>query len=92
MMILINICDYATGANYSYMLETSTTLLNLKEKFSAIKGGTIKVKDIRAWSGSPLVNDDNTLEESNLAYNDIVINMATDWSEDMKAILPYYQK
>jgi hypothetical protein len=90
MMILINICDYVTGANYSYMLETSTTLLNLKEKFSAIKG--IKVKDICAWSGSPLINDDNTLEESNLAYNDIVINMATDWSEDMKAILSYYQK
>ena len=91
MMILINICDHKTGNNYSYMLDSSTTLQNLKEKYATIKG--IKnIKDICAWSGSPLVNDNNTLEESNLAYNDIVINMATDWSEEMKAILQYYQK
>jgi len=106
-MILINIRDYKTGTvsegdsrvtDYSYMLDSSTTLQNLKEKFVAIKGGTVKVKvkvkDICAWTelGTPLVNNDNTLEQYNLDYDDIVINMATDWTEEIKDILQFYEK
>jgi hypothetical protein len=98
MMILINIRDHKTGTvsfgdssvtDYSYMLDSSTTLQNLKEKFVAIKGGTVKVEDICAWTelGTPLVNNDNTLEQYNLDYDDIVINMATNWTEEIKDIL-----
>ena len=82
--------------DYSYMLDSSTTLQNLKEKFVAIKGGIVKVKvkDICAWTelGTPLVNNDNTLEQYNLDYDDIVINMATDWTEEIKDILQFYEK
>jgi hypothetical protein len=86
MGFLISIRDYETrrtGAYFSYMLQASTTLRNLKEKFSNIKGGTIKVEDLRAWteSGTRLENDDSTLEEYKLAYNDAMINMATEWPE-----------
>ena len=91
-MFLISIHDHETnrtGAYFSYMLQASTTLRNLKEKFSNIKGGTIKVEDIRAWieSGDRLVrleNDDKTLEEYDLAYNDVMIKMATEWPLSLK--------
>jgi hypothetical protein len=78
--------------NNSYMLDTKTTLGNLKEKFSTIYGNksnnNINIEDICAWteSGTPLVNNDNTLEQYNLAYDDIIINMATEWSEKIKPI------
>jgi hypothetical protein len=86
MGFLISIRDYETkrtGSYISYMLQENTTLRNLKEKFSNIKGGTIKVEDLRAWteSGTRLENDDRTLGEYGLAYNDVMINMATGWPE-----------
>jgi hypothetical protein len=86
MGFLISIRDYETkrtGAYFSYMLQESTTIRNLKEKFSNIKGGTIKVEDLRAWteSGTRLDNDDRTLEEYGLAYNNVMINMATEWPD-----------
>jgi hypothetical protein len=85
-MFLISIRDYETkrtGAYFSYMLQGNTTLGNLKEKFSNIKGGIIKVKDLCAWteSGTRLENDDITLEDYDLAHNDIIVNMATEWPE-----------
>lgn len=86
MSILINICDHATGVQYSYMLQISSTLRKLKEMFIATKGfKAIKVEDICAWttSGVPLENDDKTLVDENLAINDIVINMATDWTDEI---------
>lgn len=86
MGFLISIRDYETkrtGAYFSYMLQATTTLKDLKEKFSNIKGGTIKVEELCAWteSGTRLENDDRTLEEYGLAYNDVMINMATKWPE-----------
>lgn len=85
-MFLISIRDYETkrtGAYLSYMLRENTTIRNLKEKFSNIKGGTIKVEDLCAWteSGTRLDSDDRTLEEYGLAYNNVMINMATKWPE-----------
>jgi hypothetical protein len=48
-MVKIIIRDYKTGESYSDNLNANTTLLEIKEKFSAIKG--IKVEDLCAWVG-----------------------------------------
>lgn len=88
-MIRVFLCDYETGTKYSLDVDVNTTLWNLKEKFCTIMKG-YKVEEIFAWVGSPLVINNMTLEQYNIAFDNIVINFATDWSEEMKAILEYY--
>jgi len=87
-MIRIFLCDYATGTKYSIDVDANTTLRNLKEKFCIIKDN--KIEDIHAWAGSPMVINNRTLEQYNIAFDNVVINFATDWSEEMKTILEYY--
>jgi hypothetical protein len=88
-MIRVFICDYETDTKYRLDVDVNTTLGYLKEKFCIIKKGT-KVEDIYAWIDSPMVINNMTLEQYNIAFDNIVINFATDWSEEMKAILEYY--
>ena len=88
-MIKIFICDYITGTKYHIIIDANTTLGDLKKKFCLINKG-INEEDIHAWAGSPMVINNMTLEQYNLAYDNIVINFATEWSEEMKAILEYY--
>lgn len=88
-MIKIFICDYITGTKYNIIVEENTTLGNLKKKFCTIKE-CINDEEIHAWAGSPLVINNMTLEQYNLAYDNIVIYFATEWSKEMKTILEYY--
>jgi hypothetical protein len=88
-MIKIFICDFITDTKYNVIVEENTTLGNLKKKFCSIKK-SINEEDIHAWAGSPLVINNMTLEQYNLAYDNIVIYFATEWSKEMKAILEYY--
>ena len=91
-MIKIFICDFITDTKYNVIVEENTTLGNLKKKFCTIKNFNFNFKeeDIHAWAGSPLVINNMTLEQYNLAYDNIVIYFATEWSKEMKAILEYY--
>ena len=88
-MIKIFICDFVTGEKYNIIVEANTTLEDLKKKFCIIKKD-INEKDIYAWASSPLVINNMTLEQYNLAYDNIVIYFATEWSKEMKLILEYY--
>jgi predicted transcriptional regulator len=90
-MIKIFICDFITGTKYNIIIEKNTTLGNLKKIFCTIKN-YIKEneEDIYAWTSSPLVINNMTLEQYNLAYDNIVIYFATEWSKEMKTILEYY--
>jgi hypothetical protein len=88
-MINIFICDYITDTKYNIIVEKNTTIGNLKKKFCNIKK-CIKEDEIYAWAGSPLVINIMTLEQYNLAYDNIVIYFATEWSKEMKKILEYY--
>lgn len=88
-MIKIFICDFITGEKYNIIVEANTTLEDLKKKFCIIKKD-INEKDIYAWASSPLVINNMTLEQYNLAYDNIVIYFATEWSKEMKLILEYY--
>jgi hypothetical protein len=88
-MIRVFLCDYETGTKYRLDVDANTTLGDLKEKFCTIKKST-KVEEIYAWVGSPLVVNNMTLEQYNIAFDNVVVNFATDWSEEMKAILEYY--
>jgi hypothetical protein len=90
-MINIFICDFATDTKYNIIVEANTTLEYLKKKFCIIKKDiNINEKDIYAWVNSPLVINNMTLEQYNLAYDNIVIYFATEWSKEMKLILEYY--
>jgi hypothetical protein len=96
-MINIFICDFATDTKYNIIVEANTTLEYLKKKFCIIKKDNninininINEKDIYAWANSPLVINNMTLEQYNLAYDNIVIYFATEWSKEMKLILEYY--
>jgi len=94
-MIKIFICDYITDTKYNIIVEENTTIGNLKKKFCFIKKSkSISIneneEEIYAWAGSPLVINNMTLEQYNLAYDNIVINFATEWSKEMKTILEYY--
>jgi hypothetical protein len=88
-MFRVFLCDYETGTKYRLDVDANTTLGYLKEKFCTIKKGT-KVEEIYAWTGSPMVINNMTLEQYNIAFDNVVINFATDWSEEMKTILEYY--
>jgi len=88
-MIKIFICDYITDTKYNIVVEENTTLEDLKKKFCLIKK-SINEEEIYAWAGSPLVINNMTLEQYNLAYDNIVIYFATEWSKEMKTILEYY--
>jgi hypothetical protein len=87
-MFRVFLCDYETGTKYRLDVDANTTLGDLKERFCIIKG--TKVEEIFAWVGSPLVINNRTLEQYNIAFDNVVINFATDWSEEMKTILEYY--
>lgn len=90
-MIKIFICDFITDTKYNVIVEENTTLGNLKKKFCTItKNFNFKEEDIHAWAGSPLVINNMTLEQYNLAYDNIIIYFAIEWSKEMKAILEYY--
>jgi hypothetical protein len=86
-MIKIFICDYITDTKYNIIVEENTTIGNLKKKFCFIKNCK---EEIYAWAGSPLVINNMTLEQYNLAYDNTVIYFATEWSKEMKTILEYY--
>lgn len=87
-MFRVFLCDYEIGTKYRLDVDANTTLGDLKEKFCIIKDN--KVEDLHAWTGSPMVINNRTLEQYNIAFDNVVINFATDWSEEMKAILEYY--
>jgi len=90
-MITIFICDYITDTKYNIIVEENTTIGNLKKKFCFIKKSINEnEEEIYAWAGSPLVINNMTLEQYNLAYDNTVIYFATEWSKEMKAILEYY--
>jgi len=90
-MIKIFICDYITDTKYNIIVEENTTIGNLKKKFCFIKKSINEnEEEIYAWAGSPLVINNMTLEQYNLAYDNIVIYFATEWSKEMKTILEYY--
>jgi hypothetical protein len=90
-MINIFICDYITDTKYNIIVEENTTIGNLKKKFCFIKKSINEnEEEIYAWAGSPLVINNMTLEQYNLAYDNIVIYFATEWSKEMKTILEYY--
>ena len=92
-MIKIFICDYITDTKYNIIVEENTTIGNLKKQFCFIKK-SISIneneEEIYAWASSPLVINNMTLEQYNLAYDNIVIYFATEWSKEMKTILEYY--
>jgi len=92
-MIKIFICDYITDTKYNIIVEENTTIGNLKKKFCFINKSICineNEEEIYAWASSPLVINNMTLEQYNLAYDNIVIYFATEWSKEMKTILEYY--
>ena len=90
-MINIFICDYITDTKYNIIVEENTTIGNLKKNFCTIKKCINEnEEEIYAWASSPLVINNMTLEQYNLAYDNIVIYFATEWSKEMKTILEYY--
>jgi hypothetical protein len=92
-MIKIFICDYITDTKYNIIVEENTTIGDLKKKFCLIKKSICineNEEEIYAWTSSPLVINNMTLEQYNLAYDNIVIYFATEWSKEMKTILEYY--
>ena len=90
----VTISDHDNGTDHTYLVNVNTTLRFLKERFCEING--MKMEDICTWvdsyntnSSIRLEDDDMTLEEYrlyNLATNHVfVVNMATDWPENIKA-------
>jgi hypothetical protein len=85
----IFVCDYATGTKYRFNVDGNTTLGQLKQMFANLKKG-VNAKELCAWVGSPLNNEDKTLDEYDIAYNGTIVFMATEWTEYMKVLLPYH--
>jgi hypothetical protein len=87
----IFVCDYETGTKYPLTIDANTTLGQLKQMFADLKKDinvNVNVKELCAWAKYPIVNDDNTLEE----YKGVTIFMASEWTEYMQVLLPYYKK
>jgi hypothetical protein len=93
-VISITIRDHDNGTDHTYQVNDNTTLRFLKKRFCEING--MKMEDICTWvdsyntnSSIRLEDDDMTLEEYrlyNLSTNHVfVVNIATDWPENIKA-------
>lgn len=96
-MTEIFVCDYETRTKYPITIDANTTLGQLKQMFAdSKKDVNIKAEELCAWSKYPLVNDDKTLEEYSqpvgCLYKGVTIFMATEWTEYMQVLLPYYKK
>jgi len=90
-MIQCLIRDYPTDKFYHIEdVNESTTLAELKQHFTKFKG--IKYFDLKAWHNSPMEDDNKTLYDYNLAYEDeiLIINMASEWDEKRSEMLKYY--
>jgi hypothetical protein len=84
------ISDNETGKGYLFdNVNATTTVGQLKQRFAQIKG--VQPEKLCAWVGSPLVDDNMTLGDYNVAYDDIIIIMATEWDEEMLRLLKYYK-
>lgn len=87
----IFICDYDTGKKYHFNVDSNTTIKQLKQMFANSKDGVpIHAEELCAWIGTPLNNDDKTLDEYDIAYNGTIVFMATEWNEYMRVLLPYH--
>jgi hypothetical protein len=93
-MTEIFVCDYETRTKYPLTVDANTTLGQLKQMFADLKKN-IKVEELCAWSKYPLIDDDKTLEEYSQSmdwhYKGTTIFMATEWTEYMQVLLPYYK-
>jgi len=89
-MLQCFISDDETGKNYLFdNVNATTTLGQLKQRFAQIKG--VQPDKLCAWVSSPLIDDNMTLGDYNVAYDDIIIIMATKWDEERAEMLQYYQ-
>ena len=93
-MTEIFVCDYETRTKYPLTVDTNTTLGQLKQMFADLKKN-IKTEELCAWSKYPLIDDNKTLEEYSQSvdwhYKGSTIFMATEWTEYMQVLLPYYK-
>jgi hypothetical protein len=90
-MPLVFVCDYETGTKYSFNVDGNTTIKQLKQMFASKKEG-VNVEGLCAWVGTPLNNDNKTLDEYDIAYNGIIVFMATEWTEYMKVLIQIMKK
>ena len=95
-MTEIFVCDYETRTKYPLTVDANTTLGQLKQMFADLKKDVnIKAEELYAWSKYPLIDDNKTLEEYSQStdwhYKGATIFMATEWTEYMQVLLPYYK-
>jgi len=95
-MTEIFVCNYETRTKYPLTVDANTTLGQLKQMFVDLKKDVnIKAEELCAWSKYPLIDDDKTLEEYSQSidwhYKGSTIFMATEWTEYMQVLLPYYK-
>jgi len=88
-MTWVFVCDYETGIKYRFNVDSNTTIKQLKQMFANSKKG-VNAEELCAWVSTPLNNNDKTLDEYNIAYNGTIVFIATEWTEYMKVLLPYY--
>jgi hypothetical protein len=88
-MSQIFVCDYETRTKYPITVDANTTLGQLKQIFAnSKKDVNVNVNELCAWTKYPMVNNDKIVEE----YKDATIFMASEWTEYMQVLLPYYKK
>jgi hypothetical protein len=90
-MSQIFVCDYETRTKYPLTVDANTTLGQLKQIFANSKKDVnvnVNVNELCAWTKYPMVNNDKIVEE----YKDATIFMASEWTEYMQVLLPYYKK
>jgi hypothetical protein len=85
----IFVCDYETGTKYPFIVDGDITIGQLKQMFANLKKN-VNAEKLCAWVSVPLNKDDKTLDEYDIAYNGTIVFMATEWTEYMKVLLPYY--
>ena len=89
MKIIIH--DQENNTSKVYTVSPDHTIGKLKELYCEEAKDT-DVKDVKAWNNgkTPLIDNNVTLFQYNLAHDNIDIYMAKDWPEEVSAILKYY--
>jgi hypothetical protein len=95
--MLINIHNHENNTTTVYNRDATVTIKELKELYCETVKDTdvnkdIDIEDVKAWAGSPMLDDNKNLIDYNynLAYNNIDIYMATYWPEEISSVLKYY--
>jgi hypothetical protein len=79
MIFRVFVRDYETGMLCPFNVDANTTIGQLKQMFASIKYGTpLKANELCAWVKARMDNNDMTLADYNIAYDNIDIYMATD--------------